>query len=118
MAELADALVLGTSSSEWEFDPLLAHQIMDMYFICCYDRNNVLKHYEVPYEVYTYIHQLENCIKNPHVSKLKERYDFRFKSKNVTFYEYEWNWKVSRGNETSEWWLYGARYEQVCSIIY
>jgi hypothetical protein len=37
------------------------------------------KHFEVTKDVYTYIRQLEECVKNPEHSKLKELYPERFK---------------------------------------
>ena len=32
-------------------------------YICCYNENKEMKHFEVPSAVYVYIHQLENEIK-------------------------------------------------------
>ena len=54
---------------------------MKKYFIACFDlKGEIVKHFEVPEEIYIYIKQLEHYIHNPEFSNLKEIYCFRFKN--------------------------------------
>ena len=46
-------------------------------FISCYNKNKELQHFEVPYEVYVYICQLESEIKYKR-GGVQRLYDFRF----------------------------------------
>lgn len=39
------------------------------------------KAFKVPYDVYIYVKQLENAVKHPELSKLKDLYPERFKEK-------------------------------------
>lgn len=49
------------------------------YMISCFNRETLkLEHFEVDKNVYNYILQLENYIKYPDMSKVKELYSFRF----------------------------------------
>ncbi len=48
------------------------------YFISVKNKNDEYNHYSVSKEIYTYIKQLEMCIKFPKKSKLKKVYKERF----------------------------------------
>ena len=51
---------------------------MNTYHIACFDKSGQMQHYSVPEEICIYIKQLENYIKYPELSHLKEIYGFRF----------------------------------------
>jgi len=52
---------------------------MSKSIVNCYNpKTKELEHYEVPYEVFVYIRQLEQYVKYPKTSKLIQLYSFRF----------------------------------------
>lgn len=48
------------------------------YYLSALNQDGNYKHYKVPREVYQYVQQLEQYIKHPDISKLKEVYKERF----------------------------------------
>ena len=52
---------------------------MTIWFVSIKGNKDEFRHFEVPEEVYTYIKQLEACIRNPDSSRLRELYPERFK---------------------------------------
>jgi hypothetical protein len=49
-------------------------------FVAVKNKDGEYEHHKVHKDVSIYIHQLECCINNPEISKLKEKYPDRFKS--------------------------------------
>ena len=50
------------------------------YMIACKNNKGKFKHFSVPEEVWLYIRQLECYIKQPQISKFKEKYPERFRN--------------------------------------
>ncbi len=48
------------------------------HMVCVKDKNGTYQHFDIPWEVYLYIKQLEACIRFPEESKLPEFYSDRF----------------------------------------
>jgi hypothetical protein len=49
-----------------------------MYYLSIKNKHNEYEHFAVELEVYMYVRQLEECIKRPDLSKLRELYPERF----------------------------------------